>query len=243
MKRALVVALILAVFALGCIPALADDLGVQIIGGENPAMETLNLDDMQLGQSYRIEGYAIVNPVSFDFFDCFAQYMEGMAGDTSHGDSYSDDSSLVFFDNGSWYHPNVYWNDSGSNAEFAWLLMDVTNLRKTDVKFMEEITVKVVFDDEYEYAGWVRQLNHDYRTTVYRKNHDGDFYTAAPYEDETRVYADFAIDPANEESIGQMYTGNYVIGCTLPNAVVNGSEPLRIEIQMGENELTYNIRK
>ena len=40
-----------------------------------------------------------------------------------------------------------------------------------------------------------------------------------------------------------MYTGIFVFGCTLPNSVVESKAPLRIEINLGGNELTYNIRK
>lgn len=239
MKK-LLAALLLAAMLLTS-AAFAEDLGVQIIGEENKASDELMLDDMKLGQSYRIDGYAIVEPLAFDYYDCFAQYELDFPGDNSHGNDHSGDSAVVYWDSGSWYYPHACWNDSSTNADFAWLTIDLTNLRKSDVKFMEEITVKVIYDDEYEYAGWVRQFNHNYFTPVYRKAHEGKYYVVE--SDEKFEYTDFALDPANEEAVGQMYTGSYVFGCTLPNAVVNGKEPLRMEIKLGNSELTYNIRK
>jgi len=240
MKKSLMF-ILLAVMVFSLSVAAAEDLGVQVIGGDSAAGETLNLDDIQIGASYRIDGYAIVNVLAFDYFDSFAQYNKDNAGNNEHGSNGSLGASAVYWDNGSWYHSQAYWNDSGSNADFAWLLIDLVNLHKADYPFMKDITVKVIYDDEYEFAGWVRQFNHDYRTTIFRKDYDGKYYmveTEGKYN-----YSDYALDPANEEAIGQMYTGSYVLGCTLPNYVVEGSEPLRMEINLGGNELTYNIRK
>lgn len=38
-----------------------EDLGIQLIGGENAATQTVSLDDMQLGKKHTIDGYAILN--------------------------------------------------------------------------------------------------------------------------------------------------------------------------------------
>ena len=64
-------------------------------------------------------------------------------------------------------------------------------------------------------------------------------------EEGVETYGSFiraALDPADEQPIDMVYTGHYVFGCTLPTAVVNGSEPLSMVIDLGGNELTYNIR-
>ena len=46
------------------------------------------------------------------------------------------------------------------------------------------------------------------------------------------------------EVVDVMYTGTYASGCTLPNYVIEDKKsPLRIEISMDGNELTYHIRK
>ena len=51
------------------------------------------------------------------------------------------------------------------------------------------------------------------------------------------------LDPEDAELTSMMYTCHIVFGCTLPNAVVQGKEPLRMEIKLGDNDLTYHIRK
>ena len=125
----------------------------------------------------------------------------------------------------------MYWNDSGTSADFAWLIINITNMQKQEAFFLKDASVKVVFNDDYEYAGWIRQFNYDYNKAVFRADYDG-------------VYANAAVlDPANEEAVGMLYTGTYAIGCTLPNVVVEGKAPLRVIITLGANELTYNIRK
>jgi len=53
----------------------AEDLGVQIIGGPNTnGNESLSLDDMVIGEDYKIDGYAIITPIGFEFVDYFAQF-------------------------------------------------------------------------------------------------------------------------------------------------------------------------
>ena len=219
----------------------AEDLGVQIIGGDETAVESLYLEDAQIGASYRIDGYAIVNLLSFDYYDCFAQYDKDCSGNNDHASNSGLGASAVYWDNGSWFHQHAHWNDSGTNADFAWLLVDLVNLQKKDIAFIKDISVKVIYDDEYEFAGWVRQFNHDYRTTIFRKDYDGKYYIVETAD--KNYLSDYALDPANEEPIGQMYTGSYVFGCTLPNYVVEGKESLRMEIKLGSSEMTYHIRK
>ena len=98
-------------------------------------------------------------------------------------------------------------------------------------------------DDEYEFAGWVRQFNHDYYTTVYRKSYEGTYYTTGTDAD-GRFYTDYAISAENEEPISQMYTGHYVFGCTLPNVVVEEKNTsLKMVVAIDGNEFTYYIRK
>lgn len=218
--------------------ACAEDLQVQIIGGEDVPQATLDLDDMQLGQTYEIDGYARIMPVSFEYKDIFPQYGLDVFGENTEGQDYQHPdgnvAGKVFWGGGGRYYLNIYWQKSGTNADFAWLLMDITNMQQSSVNFIEDATVKVVFDEEYEYAGWVRQFNYDYDTT-----------RAVEGQENVENYGTLiraALDPANEQPIDMVYTGHYVFGCTLPTAVVNGSEPLSMVIDLGGNELTYNIR-
>ncbi len=114
------------------------------------------------------------------------------------------------------------WRDgqysSGAEAEYLLLRMDVVNTTLKAKNYLADVTVEVVYDDLYEFSGWFYQYDYD------------------KYEDRV-IPSDciFAIDP--------MYAGHYVFGCTLPNAVVEGSRPLAMIITIDGNEITYNVRK
>lgn len=209
--------------------AVAEDLGVQVIGGEAAAMETLTLDDMKLEQEYKINGYASVAPKTFEFVNMFAQYNKGNAGANETEYQFNGKYSYVYTGDAGYFYKNMSWQDSGNNADFAMLKVDITNLSKEANKFIEQSSVKVVYDDDYEFGGWIRQINYDFnKRTVYY-----DWTEMGPA----------TISPDDEVEIDMMYTGTYVFGCTLPTAVIEGKEPLRMEITLGDNELTYHIRK
>jgi len=214
--------------------AFAGDLGIQMIGGEDTTTVPMSLDDLQLGTNYEIDGYSWVIPEDFQFVDYFGQFKKD-ANYKASQDSHNDGNHVYYqkpVDYWTWYYTDASWQSSGANGEFAWLLMDVTNLQKKPVAFMEETSIKVVYDDEYEFVGWMRQINYDYNKAVYR-------YGASTVGGPVAV-----LHPDNEEAIDMMYTGTYVFGCTLPNSVVEDkSAPLRMEIKLGENDLTYHIRK
>ncbi len=233
MKK-LVTLILAAMLLLSCV--YAEDLGVQVIGGPNVKNEPLSLDDMQIEAIYTIDGYAKVSPRLFSIVNHFGQFNKDADYNARRNDRrnsnsvYNHENALKgdYID----YYSNASWKDSGVNADFLWLQIDVTNLQKVDVKFMEDATVKVVYAEEYEFNGWVRQINFDHTAHVYRYGVDT---TTAPY---------CVMDPANEEAIGMMYTGTYVFGCTVPNAVVEDkTSPLAVVITLGGNELTYHIRK
>ena len=229
-------ALVLACLLLMSGAALAEDLGVQLLDTTQGNMEVMSLDDMQLETEYKIDGYAKVIPRTFAFVDSFSQYAKDRAGDNAAEGLHNAGSDRVIgyvYDGDGWadYFQHIYWNESGELAEFAWLTMDLVNLQKTDIAYFDQIQVKAVFDDEYEFGGWVRQMNYNYNQFVYRRYYD-------------KPYAPIAVlDPENEETVGMLYTGSFVIGCTLPNQVIEGKEPLRLEITLGGNDLTYHIRK
>ncbi len=247
MKKILSILLVLSLL-FGCTIAMAEDLGVQVIGGNNGVVETLSLDDMKLGESYKISGYATVKPLDFYYVDYFAQYQSGKNGELSiKGSNGNDDHVYVEPDQGNYSNENyaIYasWKDSGETAEFALLHMDLVNLGKAEIGFMAEATVKVVYDDEYEFGGWVRQINYDYFKRVYSVG-GGSVHSGHAADGGDPLYeSDLFLDPGAEEKVATMYTGHYVFGCTLPNEVVTTKESLKIIITLGDNELTYNIRK
>ncbi|MBQ9389185.1 MAG: hypothetical protein IJU07_03305 [Synergistaceae bacterium] len=106
---------------------------------------------------------------------------------------------------------------SGNEADFAYLTFDMRNLAKKEAKFLGNISVKVIYDDEYEYYGFVKQF--DYNRSI-----------SEP------IRGEIPLDP--------MYTGHYVSCCALPNFVIQDqSAPLRMIITINGHEFTYHIRK
>jgi len=224
--------------------ASAEDLGVQVIGGPDTAAMTASLDDMQLDNSYTIDGYARIKPVEFQFVDFFAQFNKDANYSNVSGNRGNVDDKLVFVDhlNKDYYYNwrwwEAHWNDSGVNADFAWLMLDVTNLQKKGYDFTGNVTVKAVYQDDYEFSGWVRQVNYDYI------NYGSQGRDVCRYGWEQRCPNVVVLDPANVETIDMLYTGTYAFGVTLPNSVVEDTKsPLALVITLDGNELTYNIRK
>ena len=254
MKKMLSMILVISLL-LGCSVTVAEDLGVQVIGGKNQEMETLNLDDMKLEEAYKIEGYATVKPLSFNYCDYFAQYNKDKNGDltTQNVRVNESHSGLVFIKctDSNWgkydYVVNASWYDSGESAEYAFLMMDIVNRSKADHLFMAEASVKVIYDDEYEFAGWIRQINYDYfksvSATVFPLQQEAIHTGHNPITEKPLYLKTLLLHPGMEEPVGMMYTGHYIFGCTLPNEVILSKESLRMVITLGDNELTYNIRK
>ena len=223
----MVLALLLA---LSMSSACADDLGIQVIGGPNAATQTQSLDDIQVGTTYTLDGFAKVTPVEYLVVDYFGQFNKDANYSRTFTD-YNNRDYVYYRTNLIDYLVDASWQDSGMNAEFVWLKLDITNLQKEPISFMKNIEVKVTYDGEYEFAGWVRQINYDYNIICYRRNSN------------TRGGGTVVMNPANEEAINPMYTGTYVIGCTLPNSLFEDKAPLNIEIDIAGNQLTYQVKK
>ena len=125
---------------------------------------------------------------------------------------------------------------AGNEADFALFYMDILNTTTKDKEYQKDASVKVIYDDQYEYGGWVYQIDYDYNggKTWSDSNHPN--YTGK----QNQLYGS---KTENEFAIKPMYLGHYVFGCTLPNAVINSKKPLRMVITIEANEITYNIRK
>lgn len=212
MKKILSVLLVLSML-LSASAALAEGMGVQVIGGPAVEVEPVSLDDIKLNVDVEIDGYAVILPTAFSFTDTLGHYREG---ETELG--WDADSRLF---------------KSGNDAEFAILRMDLTNLGVSAKSFLTNAEVKVVYDDKYEYAGWFYQYNYDNKV-----RNDSNYGVAS-----NKQNTEFVIMPSDFFEIGPMYAGHYVFGCTLPNAVIDSKAPLRMEITIDGNEITYNIRK
>ena len=110
------------------------------------------------------------------------------------------------------------------------LRIDILNTETKPIDFLDQATVKVISDDKYVFSGWVYQYNYD---NNYNRDNEREL-AGANKEYVINTEDIFPIDP--------MYTGHYVFGCTLSNAVVKGKTPLRMEIEFAGNQITYNIR-
>lgn len=244
-----ILALILMLMIALSSTAFASDLGVQLIGGEDTAIVPMSLDDLQIGTSYTIDGYAVVVPKDAKIVQCFAQFGESGNYSVYMQNQYSSDKennyNIVYsystsnLQKNSWRYSDAAWMDSGDSADFAWFLMDVTNLQKKSVEYIEEASIKVVYNDDYEFNGWIRQVVYDHM-----EDRNGD-KGLSRYNHEKEDYPnEIVMNPAKIEPIDMMYTGTYAFGCTLPNYVIEDKKaPLRMEIKLGENDLTYHIRK
>lgn len=210
MKKILSLVLVLSML-LGCSVAMAE-MGVQVIGGPDTETEPVSLDDIKIGVEAEIDGYGIILANEFAYADRLGYFEQGRTSPKRYDYTYY---------------------QSGNDAEYAILRMDITNTARENKDFLGDCEVKVVFDDVYEYAGWAYQVNY---------NNDTDM--SSNYgEDNQKQNVRWAIDSADNFPIGPMYAGHYIFGCTLPNAVVNSKKPLRMVITIDGNEITYNIRK
>lgn len=216
MKKILSMLLVLMML-LTASAALADGMGVQVIGGPETETEPVSLDDIKLSVAVDIPDYAILTPTAFEFADHLGHYIQGR-------------SKTDFYAKGDQYYY------SGNEADYAILRFDITNTSMSAVNFLEACEVKVVFDDKYEYAGWFYQSNFDNGTNDYSL----DNYWYGEQNKQNKLWA---IHETDVFAINPMYTGHYIFGCTLPNVVVESKLPLRMEIKLGGNEITYNIRK
>lgn len=137
MKKILSLLLVLSML-LSASAALAEGMGVQVIGGPETETEPVSLDDLKLNAEAEIEGYAKVTLTSFEFVDMLGYYDAG-----EHD---------LFYDK-----ENMY--SSGAEAEFAILKVDILNTAPTNKNFLNACEVKAVFDEVYEYGGWCHQYN------------------------------------------------------------------------------------
>ena len=228
----------------------AEDLGVIIISPDpNNQAEgvSMSLDNILPGEIYNIDGFAQLQPKTWSVIDRYPVFAVDKAGDESriqNGDngwkSIADAGNVYWgYDYWPYFYENIFWETSSTYDDFACLEMDVVNLQKSPVKLMEVSSVKVVYQDKYEFPGWIRQYNYDYDLT--RKTEGGDNRDYGPADYGTLVRA--ALAPENEEPVDMMYTGHFVFGAELPTAVLDDiSSTLKMVITLGDNEATYCIR-
>ena len=204
--------------------------------------DNMTFDSVTFNKDYKIKGYASVRLLGFKFVDAYAQWDDGKASaeqrdtgavyDHNRNHVHSKKPTGGYGGPGNRIYTNASYKDSGNEAEFAWLKVDIVNLQKSEASFMNDISVKIIYDDEYEYEGWIRQFNYDFsKSEIYR------------YQSKTTIGWPVCLSPVDEMPIKPMYKGHYAFGCTLPNFVIEDkSAPLRMVITMDDHKLTYNIR-
>ncbi len=173
--------------------ACAQDMGVQLIGGPTPSPESTSLDDFHLQTPIEIEGWGIVEGIKYSVVDIFKRV----------------------------YRSDTNWTEdirSGNEAQYVILQLDILNTALKGKNFLESFSVKLIYDEVYEYGGWGYQV-------------DTNRNTEAPVTESMN----FPIDP--------MYEGHYWFGCTLPNAIIESTKPLQMIITIDQQEIIYNIRK
>lgn len=124
--------------------ALAEGMGVQIIGGPEAETEPVSLDDFKLNIEASIEGYGILTGTSFEYINNL-KYLKG--GGTS---TYS----------------------SGEEADYAILKMDILNDTTAARNYLSSCEVKVIYDDVFEFGGWCYQYDWDHYKEYARMGED-----------------------------------------------------------------------
>jgi len=202
--------LILTISIVSATAAFAE-MGVQMIGEPTIDTEPISLADVKLGVDVTIDGYGRLTPTTYVVQSKLGRYKKGANV------------------------PSDFWYNSGQDAKYVILTMDIVNLTMKDKNFLENIKIKAVFDDIYEFDGWAHQFNYNNDAVNSWFNEYGEYNNKQNME--------FVIDVADIFPISTMYAGHFCFGVTLPNAVIDAKEPLRLVIIMDGNEITYNIRK
>ena len=192
--------------------ALTEGMDVQVVGEPETKTEPMFFDDLKLETEAEIEGWGVLTLTAYEVQEGLGYYRAG-------------ESHVI---NGVY---DYYW--SGNEAEYVVLYADILNTQLKDKDYLENVTVKAIYDDFYEYAGWFYQRNYNNQTDKYEGQE----------VDRAKQNLRWAINLSDQFAIGPMYMGHYIFGCTLPNAVINGNKSLKLIITIDDNEITYNIQK
>lgn len=135
------VTLVLCLMMLLTSIALAEGMGVQVIGGPAVETEPVSLDDLKLNLDADIEGWGILTLTGCEIQDGLGYYRSGK----NYVYDYSDD-----------------YNWSGKEAQYVVLYADILNTTIADRDYLKNVSVKAVYDEVYEYGGWSFQRNYNY---------------------------------------------------------------------------------
>lgn len=184
------IVLISILLIIGLFTLSAETRGVNMIASPGSSSKKSTLDDMQLNQEVTIDDWGIIKITEAKVSDSFDYYLKGYK----------------------------YTGSSGNEADYYEIYVDILNLQKTKVNFLEKYSVTAYFGDGYVFSGFADQYDWNKSKTV-------------NVQAENR----FAIDP--------LYYGHYRFSVTLPNFVIKESKPLKIVVKMNDVEFTYYVRK
>ena len=138
MKR--FICLLIALMLLMGWSVLAEDTGIQLIGGPQTEEEIVSLDDFKVGDTAVIDGFGEVTFTEAGWCDSILKY-----------------SSQTFYNiAGEWANRKYY--NSGQEAYYLRLQFDILNTQKEPVNFYNAFSDPLcTFDEEYLFGGWKRQ--------------------------------------------------------------------------------------
>ena len=124
--------------------------------------------------------------------------------------------------------------DSGIETQYILVKMSIKNRGKYRINYLQDAHVEVVFDQNYRFGGWTQQYDHQKPTST---------STFVNEQDVGRQNENYVVSAADRYDIDPGQTGYYCFGCTLPNAVLSGTKPLKMIISIDGTEITHYIRK
>lgn len=172
------------------------------------------LDDLRVNDRITIDNWGTLQITSVKAQDRLGYFKAGQYGKNS-GD-----------------FQNNY--DSGTETEYVVLKMSIVNRANYAVNFLQNASVRLVFDDTYQYGGWAYQYNHANGTSTSRYVNE---------EDCGRQNKNYFIDKSDNFAIAPDEKGYYCFGCTVPNAVLEMNGTLKLVIEVDGHEITHYIRK
>ena len=136
MKMFISTLLVLAL-VMECFSAMAEDTGVQVIGGPETEVNTVKLDDFKKDDKISIPGFAEITLCSIEYVDVI-------------------ETSYTFWSSGGGYAPTKL--ESGSQAQYLVICLYILNTQKVPFNF-KDVFGEVIceFDNDYQFGGWSRQ--------------------------------------------------------------------------------------
>ena len=122
---------------------------------------------------------------------------------------------------------------SGLEAKYVILQVSIVNRGSEPYFVPSNVSVVLEYDNNFQFRGWCYQYNHNNMFSTNTYVNGGDF---------AKQNLNYVISHDDEYAVAPGKIGYYCFGCTVPNAIVNGQEPLRMIIRIEDKEITFVIR-